>query len=235
MQRTLFVVALVCAWPATGLAQDTSASQAAFEEAERQFRAENYQLALDGYTEAQRLAAGDHRIEIYMEFNRGRCLEQLRRWREALQAYERYLAEAPADAPVLAETRDRARDLRERLRHEPPVPDEVQAGPPVLAIAGWSIAGLGAASLIASVPLGVIALDNAATLEEECPGGRCSAAQQDLLDETRSMSLAADALWIAGVGLAAVGVALVLVDIFTRPDDTEVACGIGGCFAGGRF
>jgi tetratricopeptide (TPR) repeat protein len=47
------------------------------------------------------------------DFDIARCLDRLERWREAADAYERYLAIAP-DVPDAAELRARARALRAR-------------------------------------------------------------------------------------------------------------------------
>jgi len=199
---TALLLAITCT-PRVAPAQERERAQRRFEEAQRQFDAANYVLALEGFTEAQRLMEGDSRAEVLIEFNIGRCHEELDALDEAVASFERYLTEAPAEAPFLAETRDRVRELRARIARRPP--PEVPPPSPALAIAGWTTLGLGAAAVIASVPLGVVALDHSNALERECPGGRCPTAEQGRLDDARTLSIASDVLWIAGAGVAAVG------------------------------
>lgn len=228
MQRLLLLVALsTTALAPIASAQDRVRARQVFEEADRHFHAGNHQLALEGFQESQRMMAGDPRTQTLIEFNIARCHEELGDVEAALASFERYLRDATGDSPQVAETHDRVRDLRARLAARP-------ARSPALAIAGWSLGGLGVAGLVASIPLGILSLDRESTLNERCPTGRCGADQQGLLDEARALSIATDALWIAGLGLAAVGAALILVDALTGSDDVAsvaAACGPSGCLA----
>jgi tetratricopeptide (TPR) repeat protein len=105
--------------PALGLAQDRERARALFDEASSQFEAGNYLLALQGFEQSRALMEGDARAQTLILFNIARTQEELQRYREALATFERYLADAPPDAPYVQQTHDRVRELRLRVASMP--------------------------------------------------------------------------------------------------------------------
>jgi len=82
-----------------------------FVEGRVQFAAQHYEQALQLFQEAYKLAPYPDLL-----FNIGRCHQQMGHFREALDAYERFLAVNPGDDDVRA----RAEDMRRRAADEPP-------------------------------------------------------------------------------------------------------------------
>ncbi len=80
--------------PAVAPASDPSIgmAQAAIDQASDRFRAGDFALALEALTTAEPLAAASNQPALAaIRFNISRCLEELKRHREAIAAYERYL------------------------------------------------------------------------------------------------------------------------------------------------
>jgi tetratricopeptide (TPR) repeat protein len=205
-------------------AGNREAARAAFDEATRQFEHRNYQLALEGFQRSYDLMEGQP-TQIIILYNVARSHEELGNLREALEAFERYAANAPADAPYLEETGDRVRDLRARIAAS-------SDGGEALLFSGIAIAGVGIAELVASIITGALALDGEARLESMCEGMLCAPSAQGLIDETRTLGLATDVLWISGAVLAAVGATLLALGLTkgANATTTAVACGPNGCY-----
>jgi tetratricopeptide (TPR) repeat protein len=233
---TAITVALSCLLLAIPCgAQDREAARAAFDEASRQFEAGNHQLALDGFVRSRALMAGDARAQSLILFNIGRSQEELQLYDQAVRSFEEYLHSAPGDAPFRDQTVDRVRELRARLARGGGGGGSSASGggPPVLVIAGGALAGLGALTVLAAIPTGVLALDGRKQLEDDCLGGSCPGSAQPLLDETATLGLVTDVLWITGVSLAAVGAALLVAGIATSDEAPALGafCTGDGCAA----
>jgi len=209
-----------------------------FDEAERQFNAENFRLALEGFTRSRALMRAEPRAAILILFNIGRAHEELGDDAEALAEFEQYLREAPADAPFRQPTEDRVLELRARLAARGAGSGGVD---PVL-IVGASILALGGLVALGSLPTGLLALDGASTLEARCPGGECPASEAGRIDEAHALGVATDVLWASGLAVAAAGAALLLVGLTGGDGERAglrpgIACAGGGCLAtlGGRL
>lgn len=237
MRRRIGPLALVLATLAASAAsaQDRETARRFFDEATRQFDSGNFSLALENFRQSRELLVGDARAQTLILFNVARAHEELGEFREALQAYEEYLANAPSDAPYREETLDRVRELRLRVsrRGAEPGPALAEGGTSPLVLAGGLVAGVGALAALAAIPTGVLALEGRDRLAGECPGGRCPQSAQGRLDETHALGLTTDVLWITGVGLAAVGATLLALGLATSPDSprVEAFCTGDGCAA----
>jgi tetratricopeptide (TPR) repeat protein len=91
-----------------------------FDEGRRQFAAADYPGALQLFKESYQLAPHPDLL-----FNIGRCQEQMGHYREALDAYQRYLAVNPGDD----EAQRHAAEMRARASEEPPPPPPVEPSP----------------------------------------------------------------------------------------------------------
>lgn len=239
--------------PAAGYAQhpNEAAARAAFAEGERQFDAGNHQLALDAFQQMHDLMEGDARAQAMVSYNIALCHDRLGRLAEALTNYERFLAETPPDAPYRERASDRVRELRGRAaaqarESEDPVPatptEPAPSGDSVLGPIGIALASVGGAALLAAIPTGVLALDGEAHLTESCPGGACPASEQGRIDETRTLGIVTDVLWVSGAIVAAAGLSLVLVDLLGDGDEAHatgrvtpsIGCTDRGCIASMR-
>src|SRR5690606_25214409 len=104
----------------------------------------------------------------------------------------------------------------EAVPEEEAVPDEPRedgGGTSPLVIIGGAVAGLGGAALIASIATGVLALDGEAYLDGACPGGVCAREDQGRIDETQTLGVATDVLWVSGAVAVGAGVAILVVGL----------------------
>jgi tetratricopeptide (TPR) repeat protein len=86
-----------------------------FDEGRAQFAAKHYEAALGLFKQSYDAAPHPDLL-----FNIGRCLEELNRYREAYEAYEKFLAVNPNDSDV----QQRAYRMRRKAIEEPlPVPE----------------------------------------------------------------------------------------------------------------
>jgi tetratricopeptide (TPR) repeat protein len=212
---------------------EREAAREDYAEGERQFAAGNYQLALESFESSYRRMEGDRRAQVLIMHDIGLCRQRLGRNADALEAFEVYLNEAPADEDPqrLAQARESARDLRARVAAGDIGPRAGGGGPSPLVITGAAILALGGVALIAAIPTGVLASDGEARLAELCTNGACGASERGLLDETRTLALATDALWIAGAAIAAIGVVLLSIGVVTESSapSASVICTEEGC------
>lgn len=244
-----FLVVLLACVPAVGaVAQDREAARREFDEATRQFEQGHYALALRGFERSYELMQGDPRGPLIL-YNIGRAQEALGRLQDAIASFERYLADAPSDAPFRENTIDLLRDLRARVADgegsastpasAPSSSTPAGGGLGALDVTGLVLLGVGAAAGLASIPTGVVALDGRATLDRECGQDRvCSPEQQALIDDTRTMAIVTDVLWIAGVSVAAIGATLLAIGRATEsPVSASALCTDTGCVGTvqGRF
>lgn len=108
--RIVLVAAVVLLAPsASAQPSDAARARAAFERGVDEMEAGRWQTALDAFDESLAI-----RPTQVASLNRGKCLESLHRPREALQAYERFLADfgGEATAPRRAHAEERIRELR---------------------------------------------------------------------------------------------------------------------------
>lgn len=208
----------------TTYAQDLEGARVTFEEAERQFHLENYQLALEGFLRTHELLEGDPARQAILQFNIGRALEELGRDAEAARAYRQFLQDAPEGVEHRDETRERVRELEARVRsRESESLHEERSDHSGWMLAGGSLAAVGIVTALGAIVPGTMALDGAATLEEQCPGGECGADSGGLIDEVRTLSLVTDGLWIAGSGVALLGATLLIAGVSMDGDSREGA------------
>jgi hypothetical protein len=133
---------------------------------------------------------------------------ELRELREQLKK----LASAPKpDTPPVAQPPTPA------LKPLPRAAISVKRG---LYLPGLAIASAGGAAVAAGGVVGVLALSRRSALRDElpssCEGMKCPISQRSSIESnrkaTKDLAVAADALWISGVAVAAVGVVLLLID-----------------------
>lgn len=227
--RTIALGTMMLGAASTAAGQDRDAAQRAFEEATRQFEAARFQLALEGFQESYRLMEGDARAQILIVYNIARSQEELHRYRDALASFERYVHDAPSDAPSRESALDHIRDLRGRIAAEAPSEPRSSASP--LVPVGVAVAGAGALALVAAIPTGVLALDGTSQLETTCDTSGCPPSAAGLVSDTRAFAIATDVLWIAGVGLAAVGATLLVLGLAGSSSEAAAAaaCTEDGC------
>ena len=100
--------------PATGRADDAGAeaAQRHFELGRALYEAKKYDSACREFDSARKALALPA-----LEYDLARCEERRERWGLAAEAYERYLARAPAsDADTIAEVQARVQTLRDRVK-----------------------------------------------------------------------------------------------------------------------
>ncbi|MSP59722.1 MAG: tetratricopeptide repeat protein [Myxococcales bacterium] len=105
---------------------DTEVARGHFNLGIASYAARDYQGALREFEAARKVKP----LPAF-DYNIGRCLDRTERYAEAVEAYERYLAAAPA-APDAAEVKERVVLLRARLSSRPvapPVPPKVEPPP----------------------------------------------------------------------------------------------------------
>lgn len=140
-------------------------------------------------------------------FNVGMAATQLRRDREALEAFEAFL-EAEPDAPNAAQVRARIEVLRRSLQAEPEPeaePGQPAGGDLVPALVAFGAAGAG---LVAFAITGGLALAQSSELEGRCGATRtCSDAEVASL---AGLATAADVSWVLAATAAAAGVVLLV-------------------------
>lgn len=173
-----------------------------------------------------------------LDYNIARCQDRREHLREAIDAYERFLAGAPGDADA-PDVRARIAVLRQRLDEAerakaPPAPRE--AAPTVVPAATvalpatepsptrprrrlytWIVGGAGAALLVGSIAAGLVAHGRYGDLQSSCaPDGACDAATvpnaQRWIDDGKTAGRASDVLLSVGAAAVVAGVVLYFVE-----------------------
>lgn len=182
-----------------------------------------------------------------LDYNIARCQDRQEHLREAIDAYERFLAGAPNDRDA-PDVRARIAVLRQRLAEAerakaPPPP--LEAAPTVVPAATvalpvtettptrprrrlytWIVGGAGAALLVGALAAGLVAHSRYGDLQSNCaPDGACDAATvpnaQSWIDSGKAAALTSDVL--LGVGAAAVVAGTVLYFVEgRRPSERHV-------------
>lgn len=153
----------------------------------------------------------------------------------------------PAPAPAPAPRPEPKAQPKPEPKAEPdpaPVavkPSAVEPSRP-MRLAGWSLVGVGAASLITGLVLGVLAADKASELEDLNAAGATEYARvTDEEDAGRSLQAGQIAALAVGGAAAAVGAVLLVLDARKAPDESRAwltpSVGPGGAVvtAGVRF
>lgn len=209
-------------------------ARAQFERADEHYQAGDYALALEGYQSAyDTLAALGHPNAALVIFNIARTNERLGRVQVALEGFERFLVEAPADAPYRDDATRHAADLRRRIELQ-----QIDAPPTSgggVSPVGPVIAAVGGAIAIGGAILGGVALSESDSARAGCVDTRCPSDARPGIESAQTLANVADGLLFGGLAVAAVGV--VLVFVLTDGGDTEAtaACGPTGCVVRGTF
>lgn len=204
-----------------------ASADALSDRAKERFEARDFEGAVELFTAAHALDPQPNYL-----FNVGRVYEEKGDLARAVEYYQRFLGEPGVDLESRGLATERLRVLREALEQlrtetksdaeEPPPPPVAThpddggaapadtAGPPgkdrKLRITGYSLLGVGGAALLAGSVVGGVALritrdaDDAMFVDE----------QASLRREARTRAAAADALFVSGGVLAAVGLVIVL-------------------------
>ncbi|MGE0788744.1 MAG: hypothetical protein AB7S26_23935 [Sandaracinaceae bacterium] len=224
-------IAIACALllaPCAGAAQSDSSDDTSFLDAARAYGDGDYATAAELFGRAYE-ATHDPALLV----SRGRAAERAGMTREAVEAYERYLEEAPdaEDRPDVERslgTLRRQLELEERVAERDTEPDVVVApieptssgapsGP-----APWIVAGIGAAGLVVATVLGVVAMSRYADAEDE----PTALAAVRLQREASDFGLGANVMFGVGGGLLAIGVVWGVIELATSgsaPSDEEDA------------
>jgi hypothetical protein len=151
-------------------------------------------------------------------FDTAVCLEHLDRQAEAAEDYERFLADAPADAPQRSLAEQSLAAIRARMPAPAPptasTPTTLPAPPApasglTLSPIGIVIASIGLASIVAGAIAGGFAIANDNSLRSQCSAaGVCPTALNHWADEITALAATADGLFFGGLGVTAIGVVL---------------------------
>jgi tetratricopeptide (TPR) repeat protein len=194
--------------PARAQDADTEAARDLSDRAMMQYDLGHYREALRTFEQAKAT-----RPLPAFDYNIGRCYEQLGQWRQAIDAYERYVKSQPPPVDA-AEVRDHTAALRRRLALSPlPAPPS----PPSTSrrsglaktIAGAVLGGVGVALIGGGIVAGVDGDRKADQLSADDLAGRP-------FDPALERSLRTDrdaevALFVVGGAAAATGVVLIIL------------------------
>lgn len=221
----LLVTVLGMPVASTALAQDdpddarVEQARAVFQAGRIAFESASYEDALRHFREAYRLSG---RAELL--YNIGVSADRLREDQQALEAFEQYLRETPADAPQRADAEARVRVLRRQVEARAsgeadpsprpdgsagtsPTPPPPSGGDGGLAPVGFGVMGGGLAVLVAGAVMLGIGQAEAGTVESAQEGSRWTevAGAWERADWMRVTG------WVlAGIGLAAAAAGLSL-------------------------
>lgn len=199
-----------------------------FDEGTAHFEEQNYALALVAFQESYNLLQGHPRQALVL-YNIGRCDEELGRFREARDAYRRYLREAGDDAEHRDVVEVRLRDLETRVElgsgggpssQPAPPPANATAAPSTdepgaesspapgassddtLLFGGIATAVVGGLGLAAFGVVGGLALNEYSGLQNDC-GASHTCTSQDV-STLSTLDAVADAMLAVGLTGAAV-------------------------------
>lgn len=205
------LLALLCFWLVTSRAEAQTGSDAEahalFSAGEAAYGEGRYAAALNYFRQAYEMSG-----RALLLYNIGSAAEHLRRDEEALEAFERYLAETPEDAPDRVAVGARIELLRTELAERavtsttpvaatPSAPQEDAVDP-----APWITLGVGGAlAIVGAILLGVGYAD-AATFQSAAPGSMWSSVASA---HDQAPVLEGTGFALLGVGVAAAAAALI--------------------------
>lgn len=190
-------------------------------EAVEAFGAKRYDEAIDLFNKAYQIDSNPNYL-----FNIGRVYEEKGDLKKAVEFYQRFVSQAAVDLEAREAATARLKVLREALGQlEDEKKDEGNTTPPpnpnpnpeedkpdrvrIQRIAGYSLIGVGAAALIVGGVLGGLASADASSADD----AEFVDDKLRLRDDARGKAQGADALFITGGVLAAVGVVLVVTTL----------------------
>lgn len=219
---------------------DLEEARARFELAEQHFEEGDFALALTEFERVYEvMRAGGHPNAAYVVYNIAIANEQLGREEAALEAYERFLAESPPDAPNREDAERRMRELRERVRlaQQDDAPSAAVPASAGVSPVGIVVTAIGGAALIAGAIVGGVALAASGDAQSDCSGSVCPVSARDGIASAQTLANVADGLLFGGAAVAATGVILMLVLQEDAPAPVAAGCDFDGCrlTAGGSF
>jgi tetratricopeptide (TPR) repeat protein len=225
--KTIFGALLACSLAASAHAQQVDPHAAElYEEGARAYREGRFDESAILIRRAYEIEP--HPILLY---NIARALESAGDLQGALEAYQQFLVDAPADAEQRPRVARRVEVLRIELDRSgttsepatepiesdpPPAPAVDREGP---AAWPWIIAGVGVVTAAVGIVTGVIAVDRESAVEE-APDHRTAV---PIAAEAEDYALATNVLFIAGGVIGLAGVVLGLVDIATLGESEDRA------------
>lgn len=202
-----------------------------FELARAAFERGDFATALTDFERVYGLLDGHPRRALLL-YNMARCNQELGRSRDALDLYERFLAESGENAPNRPEAQQHVSELRLRVSldttSDAPPPDGAGA---TTSIVGPIVLGVGGAMLIAGAITGGALLAEDGSLSAMCTDGVCPSAARERGETVEALANVTDALWIGGTVVAATGLVLTLVlrDESPPPTPVSAGCDSQGC------
>lgn len=205
-------------------------ARAVFEEGEAHHADGRFLLAAESFERAYALMreAGHPNAGMVL-YNLGASYDELPgRERQAIDAYERFLREAPASEPTVQEltpnVQARIRELERRAG----------AGGGGLSPVGPIVMAVGGAAVIAGVIMGGIALTQDGDQVERCPSRTdCPESLRDEVEQTRTLAAVGDGFWIGGAVVAATGLVLLFVLPSEEGSTTQTTVSVTGAPGGG--
>ncbi|MFK7985311.1 MAG: tol-pal system YbgF family protein [Sandaracinaceae bacterium] len=247
--RLILVAALAaCFVPSLAFAQDQEAGATAGDDQEARMRFELGQRYYDqgrfpeAATEFQ--AAYDASGRDALLYNVYIAHRDAGNATEAATALRSYLAtdhpesERRVNLEARLETMERQAASGAETTPEGPVMESASSGGDTLVLVGAIVAGAGAATALSALGPGIVALDGESQLTERCPGGRCSSEDAGLIDDTRTLGIVTDVLWVSGAVLVAAGATLLALGVVSGDSAEDQAmlptggCSPDGCFGG---
>lgn len=217
-------------------------ARARFERAEEHYGSGNFALALEGYEYAyERLREAGHPNAVLVTYNIAQTNERLGRLRVALEGFDRFLVEAPADAPFRDEATRRAADLRRRieLAAEDAGPGAPAASEGDISPVGPILLGVGGVAALVGAVIGAVAIAEGDVARAGCVDTSCPPDARPGIESAQTLANVADGLLFGGLAVAAAGLVLTLVlrDEPSEPVQASAACSPTGCGAvlRGRF
>lgn len=244
MQRTLligrFLLAALLSMPALAVAQDDDPrilrARELFDEGEQHHEDGRFLLAAEAFQQAYDLMSeADHPNAGMLQFNLGASYEEVPgRERDALQAYQRFLQEAPSGEATVQEllrrVQARIQELERRIDDgSEPAPDEGGGG---ISPIGPIVMGVGGAALVSGIIMGAVALVQNGDQVARCPSlMNCPEDLRADVNQTQTIAAVGDALWIGGALIAAGGLVLTLV--LQEDEDSSTSAALIGTPGGG--
>ena len=155
------------------------------------------------------------------------ALDYLKRWRAKAPRREHEVLDARIDNYQRQLTKQRQAQAQrdaERLRIEQAAQQkfrrqqraEAERGAAPLGIVGWTLVGVGGASIITGVALDAVAAADRPNTSDVCRDSQqrllCLDSQRDNIHRSNTLAIAGDGLWIGGIVLSGTGAALLLLD-----------------------